>query len=530
MQTENIFVVFAAYLLIILLIFLLQKFFSWLPVLKSEIRSLSSSAGGFVFFSVLNLFRFEVFERLGINTLEQTHISYALGVSAWIYAGYFLSRLTDFFVWNGIFKGEEGSLVPRLLRNGIDLVIFSVILILIVYFVFGKAANGLIATSSVLTIVIGISARTTLASLFSGISINLSKGIKKGDYVVVSGKTEIRGRIADMDWRSVTIINDNENFEIVPNDYIANNIVTNFSMPSLRRSIEIDITYNYDASPHKIKHLLRDAALKSPLVLNIPVPEAFIRRYEENKIIYSVKVYTYSTSNRAVCNDVLSAVWYTFNRAGLSSFAENENIQSEEKQPNFVPRSRNAFNFSHMDYNAFSTEEIENIIKKMREKDILKIFSREELEFIILKSNKLLFGPPEQIIEQGDDGDSLFFIIEGRAKVYIMHTETEQQFVGELHAGDIFGEKAALFGEKRGATVEAVTEVKVYEVKRELINMLIERNPKILDDLSLLFAKRTILNEEITLQYLTDKQKEIAVAEQKMRMKKLMLGIFAPTR
>jgi hypothetical protein len=60
--------------------------------------------------------------------------------------------------------------------------------------------------------------------------------------------------------------------------------------------------------------------------------------------------------------------------------------------------------------------------------------------------------------------------------------------------------------------------------------MLIERNPKILDDLSLLFAKRTIMNEEITLQYLTERQKEIAVAEQKMRMKKLMLGIFAPTK
>jgi CRP-like cAMP-binding protein len=354
----------------------------------------------------------------------------------------------------------------------------------------------------------------------------LSKGIKKGDYIVL--KNDIKGRVVDMDWRSVTIINDNENFEIIPNELVATSVITNYSLPSLRRSVEVEIVQNYGISPHKIKHLLREAALKSPLVLNTPVPEAYVKRFEENKIIYSVKVYTYSTSNRSVINDVLSAVWYTFNRAGIVSFEEKEEVKTSINEPEkFVKRKASFLKFDGFDLDKEKNEETDAIIVKMREKDILKIFSKEELEFIISKSNRLLFGPPEQIVEQGDDGDSLFFIIEGKAKVYIMHSEIEQQIVGELQAGDIFGEKAALFGEKRGATVEATTEVKVYEVKRDLINLLIERNPKILDDLSLLFAKRTILNEEITMQYLTEKQKENAVMEQKMKVKKLMLSIFA---
>jgi small-conductance mechanosensitive channel/CRP-like cAMP-binding protein len=529
MQTENFYVVAIAFFLALTGIFLVQKFFHWLPLLKKRSRPLISGFGGFVLFFMLNILRIEIFDEFDLNRIERDYIGYLLGICSWAYFGYFLSKAVDFFVWNGIMRGTNGSEVSQLLRSGVDIIIFSLTSVLIIYFVFGKSANGLIATSSVLTIIIGISARTTLASLFAGISINLSKGLKKGDYVVVRGREEVRGRIADMDWRSVTIVNENENFEIVPNDYLANNIITNYSLPSLRRSVEIEVVQNYDISPFKIKNFLIDAALKSPHVLNLPVPEAFIKRFEEKKIIYAVKVYTYSTSDRAVINDVLSAVWYTLNRAGVQSFAEQQNIFGEKEPQNFVSRKQGFIKYTpSFDLErSESTRETELLIEKMREKDILKIFSKEELEFIISKSNRLLFGPPEQIVEQGDEGDSLFFILEGKAKVYIMHSETEQQIVGELREGDIFGEKAALFGEKRGATVEAVTEVKVYEVKRDLINLLIERNPKILDDLSLLFAKRSILNEEVTLQYLTDKQKENAVTEQKLKLKKLMMSIFA---
>ena len=60
------------------------------------------------------------------------------------------------------------------------------------------------------------------------------------------------------------------------------------------------------------------------------------------------------------------------------------------------------------------------------------------------------------LIKEGEDGDSLFVLLEGEAAVY-----QGGQEVSRSGPGGYFGEMAILDGEPRSATVVAVTDVKV---------------------------------------------------------------------
>ena len=59
----------------------------------------------------------------------------------------------------------------------------------------------------------------------------------------------------------------------------------------------------------------------------------------------------------------------------------------------------------------------------------------------------------ETIIRQGEDGDDVFFVIDGRYDVLISHFGQPPDFIRVLRAGDSFGELGVLYDVPRTATV-----------------------------------------------------------------------------
>ena len=63
----------------------------------------------------------------------------------------------------------------------------------------------------------------------------------------------------------------------------------------------------------------------------------------------------------------------------------------------------------------------------------------------------------ETIIRQGEDGNDLFFIIDGTYDVLISHFGQEPDFIRVLAAGDSFGELGVLYDVPRTATIRCTT-------------------------------------------------------------------------
>jgi CRP/FNR family transcriptional regulator, cyclic AMP receptor protein len=80
-------------------------------------------------------------------------------------------------------------------------------------------------------------------------------------------------------------------------------------------------------------------------------------------------------------------------------------------------------------------------------------------------------APGEVIVQAGDRGNSMYLMLEGRARV-----------LGKarvLRPGDFFGEMALIDGGPRSATIIAASDVRVMMVQRRAFLKVLKQNPQI---------------------------------------------------
>lgn len=86
----------------------------------------------------------------------------------------------------------------------------------------------------------------------------------------------------------------------------------------------------------------------------------------------------------------------------------------------------------------------------------------------------------EVIVEQGAIGDEMHIILEGDYEVFLSQkTLGFEKQIGQLHAGDYFGEIALVSGHKRSASVRATTPGKLLTLPRETFIAQCERSSRL---------------------------------------------------
>tara|TARA_E500000178_G_C16675179_1_gene596887 strand:- start:246 stop:683 length:438 start_codon:yes stop_codon:yes gene_type:complete len=83
-------------------------------------------------------------------------------------------------------------------------------------------------------------------------------------------------------------------------------------------------------------------------------------------------------------------------------------------------------------------------------------------------SSKLRILPDQCVFKQGDVGDAAFLILSGSFNV-----ERNEIKVGKISSGEIFGELSLILGEKRKATIRAVTPAEIIEIKPSALKELL---------------------------------------------------------
>ncbi len=86
--------------------------------------------------------------------------------------------------------------------------------------------------------------------------------------------------------------------------------------------------------------------------------------------------------------------------------------------------------------------------------------------------------PGENVFSEGDTGDQMFIIQEGRVKV-TKNLSGREHVLSTLGKGDFFGEMAIVNNVRRTATVTALTEVQLLAFNREGFLSMVTKNAKI---------------------------------------------------
>jgi CRP-like cAMP-binding protein len=110
-----------------------------------------------------------------------------------------------------------------------------------------------------------------------------------------------------------------------------------------------------------------------------------------------------------------------------------------------------------------------------------------------------IFEVGEDVVRQGDEGDCMFVILDGRAEV-IRSEGGSDLTVAVLEKGDIFGEMALIRKRTRSASVRALTPLRVMTVDRRTFLQRIQEDPSIaLNLLKMMVDRVEALDAELTI-------------------------------
>ena len=128
--------------------------------------------------------------------------------------------------------------------------------------------------------------------------------------------------------------------------------------------------------------------------------------------------------------------------------------------------------------------------------------SAEEIDALTRTARPLTFGPMERIIVQGQEGDSLFVIVEGAVEVLLRRADGTEVNLGTRPNGAVIGEMSLLTGEPRSATVRAIDGALVYEVGRAPVRADPgRRGPELVDALTRAMVSRLRAQDETLGRY-----------------------------
>jgi CPA1 family monovalent cation:H+ antiporter len=99
---------------------------------------------------------------------------------------------------------------------------------------------------------------------------------------------------------------------------------------------------------------------------------------------------------------------------------------------------------------------------------------RDAFDWLARRMTPRSYTTDDCIIQQGEQGESLFLLARGVCRVR-RSLEGEEYELGTLLPGDFFGEMAILRGERRNASIRAVTPVFVYELRRHVVTEAMQR-------------------------------------------------------
>jgi cAMP-dependent protein kinase regulator len=122
---------------------------------------------------------------------------------------------------------------------------------------------------------------------------------------------------------------------------------------------------------------------------------------------------------------------------------------------------------------------------------LFRDFSKSELAALVGGLRLLVKQPGSIIFTEGEPGNSLFVLANGRARIYRRDASGHNDQVAVLQEGEIFGIPSILVGAPRTATVTAIDECELLELEKHVLENITETFPRIRELVEELQESRT---------------------------------------
>ncbi len=389
-----------------------------------------------------------------------------------------LIALVDRYVWDLYFEQKRQTPIPHFPRQLVALLIFLVALLSVLWYGYhaGRWLTGLLATSGIFAIILGLAGQNLLGGIIAGVSLQLNRPYKVGDWLQVGDRF---AEVMEINWRSTRLCTNDNIYLDIPNNEIIRQTIVNLHYPSELHAMRIRVGVDYNTPPNRVKDALVRAASTANGVLADPVVKVFLVEFGDFSMTYEIKFYMGNHARINQINDAIRTnIWYEFKRQRIKIPFPIRTLQMERRSPAPIPEG-------HDEARAI-----------LRGDPLFQCLSDDQIDMLVNRSRLNHFGRGERLIEEGAEGDSMFVLLRGVVQVSVSKNGSALP-IATLNEGDCFGEMSLLTGERRSATVRAQGDCYVMEIGKRVMGEIIHESPDCLQQLSEILATRKLETEGI---------------------------------
>jgi small-conductance mechanosensitive channel/CRP-like cAMP-binding protein len=360
----------------------------------------------------------------------------------------------------------------------------------IVAYVFDLPVKGLLATSGVLAIVIGLALQNSLGDVFSGIVLNIERPYHIGDWIILDDS--VQGKVIETNWRATHILTGNQDVAIVPNSIVAKSKLVNCSTPTQIHGASIRVKLEPSLTPAAGRKLLNEVLLGSAHILRTPEPSVTIKDVSAEMIDFEVSYSVADVGSVGVAqNELFDQIYRAAGAAGARFSPRLSGVSKSGADDKGKPTSPEHLLAGISLFSSLSAEESQTLASHMKRKT---------------------YKPGDQIVKLNTVLQSLYVVAYGFLIAYVEEDGRKLE-VTRLAPGDYFGEYGLLTGEALNAELNALTRVVVYEISKDALAPLLKARPSICDELSESVAKRQLARNSVLERHHQTELHEAGLAE-----------------
>ncbi len=383
-------------------------------------------------------------------------------------------KTTAFIIFDFLFGRRQNIKYPRLIKDIVVIILYIFGALLIVKYYLNIQITMVLASSAVLTVVIGFALQDILGDLFSGIALNLDESLHTGDWIRTG---EFEGRIEQFRWRSIRIRTTDNVLVLIPNQIASKKEVQRYCHANETWALRLYMGASYESSPDLVIETILQAVTDVPDILKDPPPLARIKSFDDFAIHYEIRFWINDFFLKdPIASELRRRIWYAFKRGGIKiPFPIRDvHIHRPKNETELkVPAAR--------------------VIEILQNNEILNTISTEHMAALAEDVEVRLYGQGEFLIKENEAGSNFYHILEGAAEVLKGNT-----IVKTLKTDDYVGEISLFTGDRTVADVRITRESKILCISSEKFRETVKLNENMAMKLAEVIALRKAQLMELT--------------------------------
>jgi MscS family membrane protein len=212
-------------------------------------------------------------------------------------------------------SSADDRLIP--LIEKIIKVIFVALAVIFIFDSWEIDISPLLATAGIAGIAVSLAVKDSLANVLGGLQLVLDKTFKVGDKVKLeSGEL---GVILDVGLRSTKLRTYDNEVIYIPNGYLANAKVRNYTVPDLKLRVNVEFGVAYGSDTDQVRELVLESLKNMDKVLDDPAPAVQFLKMSDFSLDFIARVWVQDYMDAYSMNlQVTDQIYKTLNKHGIN--------------------------------------------------------------------------------------------------------------------------------------------------------------------------------------------------------------------